>query len=261
MVAARKISLLFTLLFLSACQPFRAAARPAATPTPYQPWPATPTPFLPIHPTPSAAGPPLELTYQFLGVDFSPGAPEITLRFWPDSDSLNAGLPIKVRFRPGQTCDFGDHQACIQHFSTPDHQREVIWVSVHSGVGGEGQALRHALEGTGVNSAGWPLEQVAENLDEINRARVSLKQGEKDVADAGVISALRIPAGQLEAYFELPLEEALALLLEMDPDISNQFKPATPLIVLETCGWRMPGEAGGELVAETSASIYLILLE
>lgn len=251
------------MVLLPACQPSAAVKSMwlLATATPFQPAAATATPFLPFHPTLTpAVARPVELNYQFHGIDFAPGAEEITLRFWPASDTLNGGHPIKVRFLPGETCVFGDHFGCVNHFrSTADS--EVIWISVHSGVGGEGQELRNSLEGTGINSAGFSLDKTMGNLGELKLAHVTLQQGQMTLDLSTVVAAARIPAGQVAEYLNLPYDQALASAFEYDPDSMEQIQSPKTTLVIETCGWRMPGEAGNWLVADTTASIYLAVIQ
>lgn len=236
-------------------------AQQAATMTPFLPALSTPTPYLPQHPTLTPqATPPIELTYQFRDIDFSPGAGEITLRFWPADALLNHGKPIKVRFLPGSECNFGDHNACVNHYRDADN-REVIWVSVHSGITGEGQELRHALEGTGINSAGFTLDQVLLNLELLRESSISIQQGQKSVDVARVVNAVRIPASQVADYLSTPIDHALNFVSEDLSALLPQIQPGNALLVIETCGWRMPGEIGGELVTDTTASIYIGLLE
>jgi hypothetical protein len=117
------------------------------------------------------------IDFSLPGIDFSPGGKEITLRFWPSTDSLNQATQSKFAFCP-RNCEFGDHPGMHQPLSYRQNG-EVIWISVHSGVGGEGQEFRHALEGTGINSAGLGLEQVQQNLDEMEQASITLQQGKR----------------------------------------------------------------------------------
>ena len=251
------------LMMVAACQPSVGVKSmwQFATATPFQPAVATATPFLPFHPTltPPVAQP-VELNYQFHGIDFAPGSEEITLRFWPASDTLNGGLPIKVRFLPGETCIFGDHYGCVSHFlSTADG--EVIWISVHSGVGGEGQELRNSLEGTGINSAGFSLNQTLLNLDELKSASVTLQQGQMTIDLPTVIAAARIPADQVTGYLSLPYDQALATTIANDTVSLEQIESSKTTLIIETCGWRMPGEPGNWLVTDTTASIYLGVIQ
>ena len=248
------------ILTLASCRPEAAEAARAPTATPFLPVASTSTPYLPLHPTLTPAATQAESPdFDFSGIDFTPGVEEITLRFWPASNALNRGRPIKVRFLPGSQCNFGDHQACIHHFRTAS-QQEVLWVSVHSGVTGEGQELRHALEGTGINSASLSLEQVLFNLEEIKSASITLRQGQKSVETASVAAFVRVPAGDVPDYLLLSFNQALDMVFAANPGIQKQLEGSRTLLVIETCGWRMPGEQGWQFVNDTSASIYLGIL-
>jgi len=249
------------LLILASCRPEEVAVHLPATATPFKPVIATPTPYLPSHPTlPPENNVVITPDFDFHGIDFTPGAEEITLRFWPESESFNHGRPIKIRFLPGSECIFGDHQACINHFRTAD-QQEVIWVSVHSGVTGEGQELRHALEGTGINSAGFSLEQVLINLEEIKYSTITLQQGQKSIEIDSEAAFARVPAAQVPDYLSMPFDQALQMAFSTNSSVQQRIKEAGTLLVIETCGWRMPGEEGWQFVSDTTASIYLGILD
>ncbi|TLN01880.1 hypothetical protein FDZ74_15565, partial [bacterium] len=245
------------LLLLAGCQAMVVDAQLAATVTPFLPILSTPTPYLPLHPTliPEATQP-VEQPYLFHDIDFSPGAEEVTLRFWPADTAINRGRPIKVRFLPGSDCIFGDHNACVSHFTDTDN-REIIWVSVHSGITGEGQELRHALEGTGINSAGLPIDQVLLNLNSLEETSITIQQGQKRVDVAQVASVIRVPAAQVNDYLSLPFDQALNFAVEDLPALKSQIPPGNALLVVETCGWRMPGEAGGGLVTGKTPSLFV----
>jgi hypothetical protein len=182
---------------------------------------------------------------------------KIRLEFRPASRQVNSGRPVTVAFIPGSKCQFGDQRGCVNVFYLSDGT-PVILVSVHSGVGGEGQRLRHALEGTGFNAAGLTLEQARRNLRGMAGSRVLMGQGQAE-ASAQVIAAGRIPAQRLESYFAARLDRAVEMGLAAagNPDYDTR----KPLLVIETCGWRMPGEPGGAAVSDTTGSVYLVILQ
>lgn len=242
-----------------------AASR--ATPTPFQPRALTPTPFRPLlHPTrtpepffeqthPPAAQ---DLSPEISGIDFSPENPEITLRILPQG-AVNGGNPIEIRFIPGERCQFGDHHACVYVYPRQNGGK-VIFLTLHSGVGGEGQAFRHALEGTGLNRASFSLERVHANLETLTGAKVHLLQGRKNRKGFTIAALGRIPPGEVQAYFAAPVEEALSRVSDAYPPFDLSFDPAIDLIVFETCGWRMPGEPWAPGVSDTTGSVYVAVI-
>jgi hypothetical protein len=234
-----------------------------ATPTPF--WPNTPTPFMPELPTPTAglaqapeatlASPP----FIYEGVDLSPGSARVSIRIQPDNQRVNAGQPIDLDFLPARRCPFGDQRACTAAYYQND-LTPVTYVSVHSGLGGEAEALRRALEGTGFDSAGATLPQVYQRMKAITGSMVQIQQEDLQSTGYQVASVVRIPASRLKHYLSLPLEQALALAAELEPDLTPLLESGEPLLVLETCGWRMPGEPWPGGLSDTSSSIYLFVI-
>ena len=88
--------------------------------------------------------------YDFYGIDFSSSAERIKFEILSPTGDVNQGKPVVLSFIPGNTCIFGDQQACVY-----PHQawgQNMIFLTIHSGVGGEGQEFRHVIEGTGLKS-------------------------------------------------------------------------------------------------------------
>ena len=61
----------------------------------------------------------------------------------------------------------------------------MILATVHSGIGGEGQALRSALEGTGINRAAFPLDVVQRKLEALRGAQVALNGADAELRVLG----------------------------------------------------------------------------
>jgi len=55
----------------------------------------------------------------------------------------------------------------------------------------------------------------------------------------------------------MSFDQALELAFAANPDVQPQLIASGTLVVIETCGWRMPGERGWQFVSDTTASIYL----
>lgn len=234
-----------------------------ATPTPF--WPNTPTPFMPALPTPTPrpAQPPNQALasppFLYEGTDLTPGSARVRISIQPDNRRVNAGKPVDLDFLPAGRCPFGDQRACTaayyQNGLTP-----VTFVSVHSGLGGEAEALRRALEGAGFDTAGATLPEVFDRMKALTGSAVQIQQADHQSTGYQLASVVRIPASRLKYYLSLPLEQALALAAELQPDLASLLESGEPLLVLETCGWRMPGEPWPGGLSDTSASIYLVVI-
>jgi hypothetical protein len=195
-----------------------------------------------------------EPSLEFYGIDFG-SRQKVTLTIYPPK-SVNRGKPIKIAFIPAERCRFGQKTGCVYAYK-PSYPGNVLVLTVHSGVGGEGQRLRGALEGTGINRAAFSLKEVQQNLVALQGARVVLSQGDHEVDSAQVAAITRIPAWALARYFKAPLWEILGFAGQLDPLLAPWATPEQPVIVLETCGWKMPGEKGSGQVSDTTGSVYL----
>ena len=126
---------------------------------------------------------------------------------------------------------------------------------MHSGVGGEAEAFRNFLEGTGFNQGYYKLAQVTKNAQSLAGSTVQISQGGQVRTGLELISILRIPPEYLDAYMALPVEKILSFAVEItgiDPAIFNQ-----ALVIFETCGWQLPDEDLIEGHTVTSSSVYL----
>jgi hypothetical protein len=232
----------------------------------------TPTPFLPIHnlsptetiPAPTVRAEEPTATPQdpldFYGIDFTNQKRWVSIQIQPPDGSVNRGKAIFISFIPGQRCIFGDRHGCIHTF-TNHAMGAVTFITVHSGVGGEGQRFRNAVEGTGINRAAFPLKRVQANLEALLGADAAIAQGERVIGGLKLVALARIPATSLAAYFNTPLDQALDLAGTIDPPLVEGINPAQPQLVFETCGWKMPGEAWAPSVTSTTGSIYLGVIQ
>jgi hypothetical protein len=234
---------------------------PSSTPTPFQPVPLTQTPFRPFAPTPTTTPTPLPTpipipsTYKRFGIDFSDTAQAIKVIFSP-SQTLNNGHTIRISFRPGWPCEWINHRGC----TSLHYQGRVVLVTIHSGVAGDGQPLRSALEGTWLDSAALPLSQVRENLAALQSAAVSFSQSGKNTAGMHVLAAARVPAAQVQEYFSLPVNDGLELAAQSSAEMAAALASDKPLLVIETCGWHHPEEPYAAGTTATSASVYLVVI-
>jgi hypothetical protein len=191
------------------------------------------------------------------GFDFSPTAQQIVVRIVPQDQQVISSQSVDIAFYPGEQCIFGDGQACIYSFLSSKGSR-VILASLHSGVGGEGQDFRDALEGTGFNQGLFTSERIYHNTQGFAGAAVSLMQGDKLLVGNELIAIVRIPPEHLKTYLALPVEDILDLAVDLhllDSAILNE-----DLLMIETCGWRLPGERWVPGVSDTSGSVYLGLV-
>lgn len=222
----------------------------------------TATPFQPRHPTPvysSELESKLSPTFDFQGINFRSRADWFRISIDPPSPSVNQGNPINLTFLPSETCDFGDQQACVSSHSLG--QQNLVFLTIHSGFGGEGQAFRHAVEGTGINKAAFSLAKVDANLNSLQGAQVSITANGDETGGFAVRGVMRIPAAQVDAYFDLPIAEALKLAASLNPDILSTIDQSQPLLIFETCGWKIPTEPGADSVSNTTGSVYIVVIQ
>jgi hypothetical protein len=229
--------------------------------------PPTRTPFMPVPSTPIPSEPPASGSRasqpsqsSFYGIDFSDTTQRIRIKIYPADRGVNGGKPIVIAFVPGDRCEYGDRRACINAFASPSGGATTL-ITVHSGLGGEGQKFRHAVEGTGFDAAWFTPQKVQANLRLLEGAEVTITQGETTLRGLQLVSAGRVPPQQLQAYMHARLPDALALAASLNPSLAPAASPTLPQIVFETCGWKMPGEKWAPGVTSTSASIYLGVIQ
>ena len=187
-------------------------------------------------------------------INFNDGAEPITIAIHPGNHLNHGRAPVAITFLPGEHCIFGDGHACVYQFLSSTGKR-VIFVSVHSGTGGEGDAFRNLLEGTGINQGRLDRETVLERAHALAGSAVTIEQGEGKIDGLTVSAIARIPPEHFEAYTALPIEDALgyvSTVLSLDSELIEE-----DLLVIETCGWRLPGEPQVRGLANTSSSVYL----
>ena len=254
--------------------PLTAVDLPQVTATPFQPVANTPTlpppsvPTVEVHhlieqntplPTEEPTPEPVVSPYLWHGLDLSDGGPLVRLEI-AAPEPVNRGQPLEIAFRVGRPCEYYDHRACL---SVHDGGR-LLLATVHSGVGGEGQSLRHALEGTGLNRAGYGLERIAQNVSALHGAPVRAQQdadASLTVDDLRVVAIGRVPASAVAAYFALPFDEALALAgIDLEEERTQARAGESALLVIETCGWRHNQENWAPGVTDTTGSVYLVVL-
>jgi len=242
----------------------KGQVQPTATKTPFQPQPITPTPTQLLHPTteapPESSPAEFEPTLNFYGIDFRDHKQRVRIQIIPQNKKVNGGKPIVISFIPGHKCNFGDGQACVSSYMAGG-ESEVTFLTVHSGMGGEGQAYRHAVEGTRETQAGLTLKQVKANLRALAGSEVIISQGKQVYSGFTLVVTSRIPARGLQRYFRSPIEDALAYAASLDSAILNMVAPGQAQLVFETCGWEMPGEPWAPGVSSTTASVYLGVIQ
>ncbi len=218
---------------LSILRPAWSAARVAAEDLPPDPIP-TSTPFQPQTRTPILR--PIRLSNRTLAVTSTPATPELQptpapithfaqmltdypeqkvhLVLYPDQ-SVNAGQSIEMTFFPAQDCPYGTGTACIsQHRSG-----QVILLTIHSGIGGEAEAFRQAVESTSLYGAGFTGEQIQTNLASLQNIPVQMSLGAGDMSELEMAAVARVPGVDLEQYFELPYDEALEMVARQNEQV------------------------------------------
>jgi hypothetical protein len=139
--------------------------------------------------------------------------------------------------------------------------REVTFLTVHSGIGGEGQAFRNAMEGIGLVGAAYNLKKIQANLNAWEGARVVITQGKNRMEGYTLTSLSRVPAKHVNSYLNASIPQAFSYAAQLDEGLLSPISAGVPLLVFETCGWRVPGEPRADRVPVSSASIYLGLIQ
>ncbi len=224
------------------------AAPPSPTPTPFRAQPPTSTPLPTTTPTPSPT--PQRPHFAVRLVD-GLGRPA-QIRILPPAD-VGGGREIELSFAPASDCPFGNGTACISRHRSG----QVILLTVHSGLTGQAEAFRRAVEGTGLDSAIFSLERIGANLTALQGAPVTLQVGADSLDGLELAAVARIPPARLEDYFNLPFDDALALAAQSDPAVAAALASGENLLVFEACGWVVPGEGWAPGVTSTTGSIYL----
>jgi len=196
----------------------------------------------------------------FYGIDFSNDQLRVILTIQPPDNRINNGKPILIPVFPAGECEFGEKTACVTAYK-PSQEGNTIFMSIHSGVGGEAQRFRHAIEGTGIDKAGYSLDEVIRNLEAIQGADVSITQDDVTISGLKLMTASRVPAGYLSSYFNTPIPLALLNASSFNSDLVTYLHPDEPQLVIETCGWKMRGEPWADEVTPTTASIYLGVIQ
>lgn len=235
----------------------------------------TSTPFQPLTPTRALSTPvdtilpPTETTvpptptppYDFYGINFHPGAEAIKLGIKPGTALLNRNQPIVLTINPGRNCPYEeDGRACVRSFSTAGGG-EVIFVSVHSGIAGGAEPFRRAVEGFGIDQAGYSLKQIRSNLTALTGAPVQLRQAERLVDGLQLAVVGRVPSRLVQMYFQNPVEQALSIAAGVAPELETFVNTSSPILVFETCGWTVPGEAWAPGVTSFSSSVYIAVIQ
>jgi hypothetical protein len=190
-----------------------------------------------------------------MGAFFSSGE-RVVLRIAPP-EAVNGGRSIKIAFQPGEDCEYGSGQACVSRH----RNGQVILLTVHSGLGGEGEAFRSAVEGTGLNLAFYSFERIQRNLAALGGVPVRIQAGSSGRDDLQLDAVVRIPPARLEAYFARPFDESLEEAAQSSSQLQAALDSGKNLLIFEICGWQIPGEPAAPEVSPTTASIYLGVIE
>lgn len=201
-----------------------------------------------------------EPSLNFYDIDFSNDQLRTIIIIRPPDKQVNNGQDIIIPLYPAQDCEFGEKTACVTAYKTSG-EGNTIFLSVHSGVGGEAQKFRHAIEGTGINKAGYQLNRVLQNLNALEGAEVVIIQDDVEIEGLRLLSSARVPADRLASYMNTPVTGALSHAAAYNPNLLPMIRPDAPQLVIETCGWKMRGEPWAEEVTPTTASIYLSVIQ
>jgi hypothetical protein len=176
----------------------------------------------------------------------------VVLRITPPEE-LNTGKAIKIAFSPGVDCEYGSGRACVSRH----RGGQVTLLTVHSGLGGDGEAFRSVVEGTGLDLAFYSFARIRRNMQVLAGSPARMQSGSLGRDDLSLAAVVRIPPQELETYFASPFDEALEAAADKSPDLQAALDSGEPLLIIEICGWQIPGEALAPEVSPTTASIYL----
>lgn len=181
---------------------------------------------------------------------------QTVLRIQPP-DQFRSQKEIRTELVPGSTCAFGEKLACVsQHWDN-----WVTLLTVHSGLGGEGEPLRQAVEGRGIFTAGDSLEQIDENLKALTGATVSIQTEDRVWNDLKVQALVRVPPEELLPYFDQPFDHALLAAAENNKQVMDALHNGRDMLVVEFCGWQVRGEEPAPGTTATTASVYLMIIQ
>ncbi len=229
-----------------------AAPEPARRATPFQPDAPTATVPAPT-PTPLPTGAPeapREGAFDWLQDAEESG--KVRLIIQPPAE-VNGGREIKSTFILSSDCEYGTGRACL----STHRGGQVTLLTIHSGLGGEGEALRGAVEGTGLNMAFFSLERIRRNMDALAGSPVILRSEQAARDDLELAALVRVPPARLEAYFQQPFDEALAAAEQDNPGLADVLGEGEDWLVFEICGWQLPGEGWYPGVTPSTGAIYL----
>ena len=203
------------------------------------------------------ASPELQAEKQSNPFDIKYDSQPVTIFIEPDIKFDHAGKSVEISFLPGEHCAFGEGYGCVYKFLTPN-EKQVTFISVHSGLGGEGDDLRNLLEGTGINQGLFDPEQVLSIVRSLIGSKIRVEQGDSKISNLSIAGVVRIPPEHVETYTALPVENTLEYAVKvasLDRTILND-----KLMVIETCGWRLPGEEEIAGLNDMSNSVYLVIV-
>ena len=200
-----------------------------------------------------------QASYNFFDIDFANRNEWVRIQIDPGDAQVNRGKPIQLSFIPGNTCNFGDSRVCVNIHNNGTHN--MVFLTVHSGVGGEAQAFRHAIEGTGINRAGYAVTKVQDNLNALAGTDVAISQGNQQFNGFSLVGVTRIHPSYVHDYLGMSIDQALAFATQLDPALMAAIDPSRPVLVFETCGWKMPGEPWYPGISATTGSIYVGVIQ
>ncbi|MFA7407911.1 MAG: hypothetical protein WCY93_08880 [Anaerolineaceae bacterium] len=189
----------------------------------------------------------------FSSIDFTSNGSPINMTIM-SKDGNESEKWVEVLFLPGSQCIYGDGQACIFAFHL-HNQTQVVFASIHSGLGGEGEPFRDMVEGTGINRGLFTPDQVENSMASIAGSDVFIKQGDLALQSLELTAIARIPPAFVEAYLALPIESTLDYAVEIG--VLNPELLRGEVFILETCGWQLPGEETNANYPSSAQSIYL----
>ena len=196
----------------------------------------------------------------FYGIDFNDQEQWIRIKITPPDKRVNSGKPIIINFKPGVTCEFGNKSACV-NTAVNENFGKTIFLTIHSGIGGEAQAYRHSMEGTAIDGAAFGIKEIQKNVKALAGADVVINQGKVTLTGFTLAGTSRVPPLNVVKYFELPIMDAFRLAAQIDPLMSPFVSANQTQIIFETCGWKVPGEKLAPGLNSSRSSVYIGVIQ
>jgi hypothetical protein len=102
---------------------------------------------------------------------------------------------------------------------------------------------------------------IRSNLERLEGAPVKIVRGDVVIDGLSLTSAARVPSKRVRDYFSGSIEQGMAIAAAVNPSLEGYLNPDSPILVVETCGWKHPGEPWAPGVTSTTGSVYVSVIQ